>query len=167
METVTDFIFLGSKVTADGDYSHNIKRLLLLGRKAMTNLESVLKSRDITLPTKVHIYVWMWKLDHKEGWAPRIDAFKFWCWRHSWEFTGQQGDQTSQAFRKSTMNIHWHDRCWSWSSNPLFFSSEQTLWKRPLCWEGLKARGAGCNRRWDVWMASSTQWTWVWANSGR
>ena len=59
METVTDFIFLGSKVTADGDYSHNIKRLLLLGRKAMTNLESVLKSRDITLPTKVHIYVWM------------------------------------------------------------------------------------------------------------
>ena len=55
METVTDFIFLGSKVTADGDYSHNIKRLLLLGRKAMTNLESVLKSRDITLPTKVHI----------------------------------------------------------------------------------------------------------------
>ena len=59
METVTDFIFLGSKVTVDGDYSHNIKRLLLLGRKAMTNLESVLKSRDITLPTKVHIYVGM------------------------------------------------------------------------------------------------------------
>ena len=59
METVTDFIFLDSKVTADGDYSHNIKRLLLLGRKAMTNLESVLKRRDITLPTKVHIYVWM------------------------------------------------------------------------------------------------------------
>ena len=85
----------------------------------------------------------------------------------SWEFTGQQGDQTSQAFRKSTMNIHWHDRCWSWSSNPLFFSSEQTLWKRPLCWEGLKARGAGCNRRWDVWMASSTQKTSVWASSRR
>ena len=59
METVTDFIFLDSKVTADGDYSHNIKRLLLLGRKAMTNLESVLKRRDITLRTKVHIYVWM------------------------------------------------------------------------------------------------------------
>ena len=55
METVTDFIFLGSKVTADGNYSHNIKRLLLLGRKAMTNLESVLKSGDITLPTKVHV----------------------------------------------------------------------------------------------------------------
>ena len=56
METVTDFIFLGSKVTADGDCSHEIKRHLLLGRKAMTNLEHVLKSRDITLPTKVHLF---------------------------------------------------------------------------------------------------------------
>ena len=55
METVTDFIFLDSKITADGDYSHEIKRYLLLGRKAMTNLESILKSRDITLPTKVHL----------------------------------------------------------------------------------------------------------------
>ena len=55
METVTDFIFLGSKITADGDYSHKIKRCLLLGRKAMTNLENILKSRDITLPTKVHL----------------------------------------------------------------------------------------------------------------
>ena len=59
IETVTDFIFLGSKITADGNCSREIKRHLLLGRKAMTNLESVLKSRDITLPTKVHIYVWM------------------------------------------------------------------------------------------------------------
>ena len=55
METVTDFIFLGSKITADGKYSHEIKRCLLLGRKAMTNLDSILKSRDITLPTKVHL----------------------------------------------------------------------------------------------------------------
>ena len=55
METMTDFIFLGSKITADGDYSHDIKRYLLLGRKAMTNLDSILKSRDITLPTKVHL----------------------------------------------------------------------------------------------------------------
>ena len=55
METLTDFVFLGSKVTSDGDYSHEIKRCLLLGRKAMTNLDSILKSRDITLPTKVHL----------------------------------------------------------------------------------------------------------------
>jgi len=78
METVTDFIFLGSKITADGDHSHEIKRLLLLGRKAMTNLDSILKSRDITLPTKVHIVKAMvfsssheqiWELDHKESWG--------------------------------------------------------------------------------------------------
>ena len=79
METVTDFILLGSKITADGDWSHEIKRHLLLGRKAMTNLDSILKSRDITLPTKVHLakatfptsHVQTWELDHKEGWAPK------------------------------------------------------------------------------------------------
>ena len=83
METVTDFIFLGSKFTADGDCSHEIKRRLLLGRKVMTNLNSILKRRDISLPTKVHLsqtcgfsssHVWMWELDHKEVWAP-----KNWC----------------------------------------------------------------------------------------
>ena len=77
METVTDFIFLGSKITVDSDCSHEIKRCLLLGRKAMTNLDHILKSRDITLPIKVHqIYcfssshVWMWELDQKECLAP-------------------------------------------------------------------------------------------------
>ena len=79
MEIVKDFIFLGSKITADGDCSHEITRHLLLGRKAMTNLNSVLKSRDITLPTKVCLsfsssHVWMWELDHREGWGP-----KNWC----------------------------------------------------------------------------------------
>ena len=82
METVTDFIFLGSKVTADGDHSHEIKRCLLLGRKAVTNLDSILKSRDIILLTKVFSQsydfsssrVWTWELDHKESWVPKI-----WC----------------------------------------------------------------------------------------
>ena len=67
METVTDFLFLGSKITADGDCSHEIKRRLLLGRKAMTNLDSILKSRDITLSTKVHIVMYGCELDHKES----------------------------------------------------------------------------------------------------
>jgi len=76
MKTVTEFIFLGSKIIADGDYSHEIKRCLLLGKKAMTNPDSVLKSRDITLSTKVHLgqsygfsssHVWMWELDYKEN----------------------------------------------------------------------------------------------------
>ena len=84
-ETVADFILGGSKITADGDCSHEIKRRVLLGRKVMTNLESILKSRDITLPTKVHLvqgygfsssHVWMWELDYKESWAP-----KNWCFR--------------------------------------------------------------------------------------
>ena len=82
VETVTDFIFLGSKITADDDCSHEIKRRLLLGRKAMTNLDSLLKSRVMTLPTKVclvkavvfPVVVWMWELDYKESWAP-----KNWC----------------------------------------------------------------------------------------
>ena len=83
MKTETVFIFLNSKVTADGDCSHKIKRCWLLGRKNMTNLDSILKSRDITLPKKVHLvkafvsssHVWMWELDHKEGWAPKNLCF--------------------------------------------------------------------------------------------
>ena len=89
-ETVSDFIFLGSKITADGDCSHEIKRRLLLGRKVMTNLDSILKSRDITLPTKVHLVKAMvfpvvmygcesWTVKKAE--CQRIDAFELWCWR--------------------------------------------------------------------------------------
>ena len=90
METVTDFIFLGSKITAHGDCSHEIKRPLLLGRKAMTNLDSILKSTDITLPIKVHLVkamVFPVVLYRCESWTikkaecQRIDAFKLWCWR--------------------------------------------------------------------------------------
>ena len=89
LEKVTDFIFLGSKITEDGDCSHEIKRHLLLGRKAMTNLDSILKSRSITLHKCLSSqnygfssgHVWMWELDHKEGWAPKADAFELWCWR--------------------------------------------------------------------------------------
>ena len=90
METVTGFILEGSKITADGDCSHEIKRCLLLGRKAMTNLDSILKSRDITLPTKVHLVKAMvfpvvmygcenWTIKKAEH--QRIDAFELWCWR--------------------------------------------------------------------------------------
>ena len=90
METVTDFIFLGSKITADGDCSHEIKRHLLLGRKAMTNLDSMLKNRDITLPTNVHIVkamVFPVAMYGCESWTTkkaehqRIDAFEMWCWK--------------------------------------------------------------------------------------
>ena len=90
METVTDFIFLGSKITADGDCNHEIKRLLLLGRKVMTNLGNILRSRDIILPTKVHLVKAMvfpvvmygcesWTIKKAEH--QRTDAFELWCWR--------------------------------------------------------------------------------------
>ena len=90
VETVSDFIFLGSKITADGDYSHEIKRRLLLGRKVMTNLDSILKSRDITLPTNVHLVkaiVFPAVMYECESWTikkaehQRMDAFELWCWR--------------------------------------------------------------------------------------
>ena len=90
MQTVSDFIFLGSKITADGDCSHKIKRRLLLGRKVMTNLDSILKSRDITLPTKVRLVkaiIFPVVMYGCESWTVkkadprRIDAFELWCWR--------------------------------------------------------------------------------------
>ena len=88
METVADFIFLGSKITADGDCSHGIKRHLLLGKKVMTNLDSILKSRDVTLPTKVRLVkalVFPVVMDGCESWTVKkaelqeIDAFELWC----------------------------------------------------------------------------------------
>ena len=84
VETVADFIFLGSKITVDNDCSHEMKRCLFLGKKAMTNIDNILKSRDITLPTKICIassHVWMWKLNHKEGWAVKNSCFQLWCSR--------------------------------------------------------------------------------------
>ena len=85
----------------------------------------------------------------------------------SWESFGLQGDPTSTSQRKSVLNIYWKDWCWSWNSNTLAtYCEELTHWKRPLCWERLKARGEWDNRGWDGWMASPTRWPWVWANSG-
>ena len=175
-ETVRDFIFLGSKVTSGGDCSHEIKRCLLLGRKAMTKLESVLKSRDITLLTKVYIVKAMvfpvvmygcesWIIKKAEHW--RIDDFELWCWRRllrvPWTARRYLGG-------KSVLNIHWKD--WRWSSNTLVtWCKELTHWKRSWCWERLKAGGEGGDRGWDGWMALLTQlltqWTWVWTNSAR
>ena len=95
VETVADFIFLGSKIIANGDCSHEIKRCLLLGRKVMTNLDSILKSRDITLPTKVRLVkamvfpVVMYRCESwivKKAECQRIDAFELWCWRRLFFF---------------------------------------------------------------------------------
>ena len=84
--------------------------------------------------------------------------------KDSWESLGLQGDQSQ---RKSVLNIHWKDWCWSWNANTLATCCEElTHLKRPWCWERLKAGGEGDDRGWDGWMASPTQWTWVWASSG-
>ena len=110
MEAVTDFIFLGSKITADGDCSHEIKRGFLLRRKAMTNLDSILKSRDITLLTKVHLVKAMvfpvvmygcesWTIKKTERW--RIDAFELWCWRRFLRVPWTARRWNQSAIRKS------------------------------------------------------------------
>ena len=148
--TVADFIFLGSKITGDGDCSHEIKRCLLLGRKVMTNLDSILKSRDITLSTKVHLVKAMvfpvvmygcesWIIKKAE--RRRIAAFKLWCWRRllrvPWTARSNQS-----SLRRSVLNIHWKD--WCWNSNPCAtWCEELTHWKRPWCWERLKAGEEG------------------------
>ena len=104
VETVSDLILLGSKITADGDCSHEIKRRLLLGRKVMTSLDSIFKSRDITLPTKVPLVkamVYPIVMYGCERWAvkkaerQRIDVFELWCWRRLLRFLGLQGDSNS------------------------------------------------------------------------
>ena len=84
-----------------------------------------------------------------------------------WESLGLQGDPNSPSCRRSVLNIHWKDWCWSWSSSTLAtWCEELTHLKRPWCWERLKVGGEGDNGGWDGWMASLTQWTWVWVSSG-
>ena len=111
LETVADFIFGGSKITADGDCSHEIKRRLLLGRKATTNLDSILKSRDITLSTKVHLAKAMvfpvvmygcerWTI--KKGKHQGIDDFELWCWRRLTRVPWTAKNQTSQSLNEIT-----------------------------------------------------------------
>ena len=118
VETVGDFIFLGSKITADGDCSHEIKRRLLLGRKVMTNLDSILKSRDITLSAKVHLVkamvfpVVMYECESctiKKGECLRIDAFEVWCWRRLLKvpWTARRSNQSSK--RRSVLGAHGKD----------------------------------------------------------
>ena len=108
----------------------------------------------------------MWELNYKESWALKNDSFELWCWgrllRVPW--TARRSNQS--ILREIVLNIYWKDWCWSWNSNTLVTWYEQLArGKRPWCWERLKAGGEGEDRGWDGWMASPTQWTWVWAGS--
>ena len=169
-------LFSGSKITADGDCSHEIKRHLLLGRKVMTNLESILKSRDITLPTKVSLvkavfssgHVWMWELDYKENWA-----WKNWCfWTVVLEKTLE-----SPLERKEVQPVHPKGHQ-SWvfigrtdveAETPIFWPPDVKnwlIWKDPDVGKDWRQQENGTTEDENGWMASPTQWTWVWVNSG-
>ena len=171
IETVTDFIFWGSKITADGDCSCEIKRHLLLERNAMTNLDSILKSRDVTLPTKVRLVkamVFPVVIYGCESWTTkkaecrRIDAFELWCWRRLLRVPWTERRSNQSILKTWILNIHWKNWYWSWNSNTLAtLCKELTHLGRPWCWEKLKAGGEGDDSGWDGWMASPTWWTWV------
>ena len=118
VETVADFIVLGSKITADGDCSHEIKRHLLLGRKVLTNLDSILRSRDITLPTKVHLVkamvfpVVMYGYDSwilKKAERQRIDAFEQCCWRRLLRVPWTARRSNQSILRRSVLSVLWKD----------------------------------------------------------
>ena len=175
METVSDFIFLSTKIIADGDYSHEIKRRLLLGRKAMTNQDSILQSRDITLPTKVHLVKVMvfpvvmygcesWTIKKTEH--RRIDAFELWCWRRLLRVPWT-ARRSNQSILKEISPEYSLEGLMLRLKLQLF---DHMMWRtesleKTWCWERLKAEGKGDDRGWDGWMKSLTQWTWVWVSS--
>ena len=118
VETVAEFIFLGSKITADGDCSHEIKRHLLLGRNVMTNPGSILKSKDITLPTKVHLVKAMvfplvmygcenWSIKKAEH--QKIDAFELWCWRRFLRVPWTARRSNQSILKEISLGVHWKD----------------------------------------------------------
>ena len=168
--------FGGSKITADGDCSPEIKRSLIPGIKAMTNLDSILKGTDITLLTKVRLVKAMvfpvvmygcenWTIKKAEYW--RIDAFELWCWRRLLRVPWTARISNQSILKEISPEYSLGGLSWSWNSNTLAtWCKELTLWKRPWCLERLKAGGEGDDRGWDGWMASPTLWTWVWVTSG-
>ena len=151
--------FGGPKIIADGDCSHEIKRHFLLGRKVMTNLDSILKRRDIILPAKVcpvKDMVFPVVMYGCESWTikkakcQRIDAFELWYWRRPLRVPWTARRSNQSILVKSVLSILWKDWCWSWNANTLATSCEElTHLKRPWCWERLKAEGEGDDRGWD------------------
>ena len=173
METVTDFIFLCSKITADGDdCSHEIKRRLLLARKVMTNRDSILKSRDITLPTKVCLVkavvfpVVMYSWTIKKAECQRIDAFELWCRRRllrvSWT-----ARKSNQSILKEINPEYSLERLMLKLKLQYFGHLMQRAdsWEKTLMLGGIGGRRRRGRQRWDGWMASPTRWTWLWTSS--
>ena len=151
--------FWGSKMTADGDCSHEIKRRLLFGSKVMTNPDSILKIRDITLSTKVHLVkalVFQVVMYGCESWTvkkaecQKIDAFELWCWRRLLRVLWTARRSNQSILKEISPGVHWKDWCWSWNSNTLAtWCEELTHLKRPWCWERSTAGGEGDYRGWS------------------
>ena len=167
--------FWGSKITADGDCSHEIKRRLLLRRKVMINLDIILKSRDITLPTKVRLVkalVFPMVMYGRESWTKKkaerrkIDAFELWCWRRLLRvpWTARRSNQSILKDISSGCSLEGLMLTLKLSTLATWFE-ELIHWERPWCWKGLGAGEEGDNRRWDGQMASPTWWAWLWVNS--
>ena len=170
------FFFLGSKITADGDCSHETKRCLLLGRKDISNLDSILKSRDIALPIKVCLVkaivfpVVMYGCESwtiKKAECRRIDAFELWCWRRLLRVPWTARRPNQSILKEISPGCSLEGLMLKLNSSTLAtWYEELTHLKRPWCWERLRAGGEGDDRGWDGWMASPIRWTWVWVNSG-
>ena len=164
------------KITADGDCSHEIKRRLLLGRKAMTNLDSILKSRDITLPTKVRLVKAMvlpevtygcesWTIKKAE--CQRIDAFELWHWKRLLRVPWTARRSNQSILKEISPEYSLEGLMLKLKHNTLAtWFEELSHWKRLWYWERLKAGGEGDDRGWDGWMASPMRRTWVWIGSG-
>ena len=175
MEAVTDFIFLSSKITADGDCSPEIKRHLLLGRKVMTNLDSILKSRDITLPTEICLVktlvfpvvtYWCesWTIKKAECW--RIDAFELWCWRRLLRVSWTTRRSNQSMLKEISPEYSFEGLMLKLKRQYFGHLMRRTdSFEKTLMWDRVKAGGERDDRRWDGWMASPTQRTCVWVSS--
>ena len=178
VEIVTDFVFLGSKITAESDCRHKMKRHLLLGRKAATNIDSILKSRDTPLLTKVcivkaksygfsSIHVWMWELDHKESWVR-----KNWCFPIVLEKTFKSPldiKKIKPVSPKGNQPWIFIGRTVSDAEAPILWPPDGKSWlteKDPML-EKVEDRRRRGNRGWDSWWHYWLQWTWIKANSER
>ena len=168
-------LFWGAKkITADGDCSHEIKMLTPRKESYDQPRQHIKKERRYFVNKGPYSqgygfsssHVWMWVLDYKESWA--LKNWYFWTvvlektLESPW--TARRSNQ--YILKEIILNIHWKDWCWNWNSNMLAtWCEELTHWKRPWCWERLRAGGEVDDRGWDGWMASPNQWTWVWVNS--
>ena len=172
METVADFIFLGSKITADGDCSHEIKRYLILEGKAMTKLDSILKKQKHHVAHK-GLYsqsydfssrcVWMWDWIIKKA-----GIFELWYWRRLFRVPWTARRSNKSMLKEINPEYTLEELMLKLKLRYFGHSCEELIhWKRCWCWEKLRAGGEGDDRGRDGWMASLTQRTWVWASFGR